>query len=73
MMARNQNSSEAKQMIKWSFFFFLGALLAAVFGFSELGLPFQEQSRVIFFVLFGICVVMFFVSMTIFDEGNRQR
>ncbi|HVD99872.1 MAG TPA: DUF1328 domain-containing protein [Cytophagaceae bacterium] len=56
-------------MLRWALIFLVIALVAALFGFTDIAAGAAEIAKVIFFVFLVLVLVTFIFGMTLFRKG----
>lgn len=55
-------------MLRWSFAFLIIAIVAAVFGFTDVAAGAASIAKVLFFIFLAVWVVMLILGITIFKK-----
>lgn len=56
-------------MLRWSFAFLIIAIIAAVFGFTDIASGAASIAKVLFFIFLAVWLVMIVLGITIFKKG----
>ncbi|HLV30987.1 MAG TPA: DUF1328 family protein [Chitinispirillaceae bacterium] len=59
-------------MLYWILVFAVLAIIAAVMGFGGLASTFAGIAQVLFFIFLGIIIIMFAISIGIFNKLKRK-
>jgi uncharacterized membrane protein YtjA (UPF0391 family) len=53
-------------LLRWALIFLVVAIIAAVFGFTNIAAGAADIARILFFLFIAVCVVLFILGMTVY-------
>jgi uncharacterized membrane protein YtjA (UPF0391 family) len=56
-------------MLKWSFIFLIVAIIAGIFGFTNIEAGAADIAKILFFVFISIWVIVLVLGLTIFKKA----
>ncbi len=56
-------------MLRWSFIFLIVAIVAAIFGFTDIASGAAAIAKVLFFIFIVVWLLMIILGVTIFKKG----
>jgi uncharacterized membrane protein YtjA (UPF0391 family) len=65
-VGRRDRKEGVMALLKWSLLFALAAIIAAIFGFTDIAAGSAEIARVLFFLFLAIVVVFVVLGMVVF-------